>query len=799
MPLTTNEINRYSRVFITAENYKSKEDSRSTILNKIVKFELTSCNSNFNILDFKNKLFHSESFHDSSVELRKAIKSSDYVYIHSYGKNGKSTFIRLFLDSIDGNANLFFDFRANKKNIPSVILKEKIKTFYTYTLLILEDHNIQTHPFILFFNYIIDNYDHQHILEVEDPEIGLSSELILKLSKGIIHNLDSLIKKSSNGEFRLDKLKLINEIFRFLDNNIDDLFSILLVIKVYYEINILKKSDVFIVFDNLDDVYTYLPEEINNSYTSYIINFFENIKSNFPNIFLSNHSPFNITPKFIFIYRTSNYLSTLSSMYNVSDSIVSRVDLFDENLVKRVRITSVKDSPTILSRRLDFYKDLCDSWGIVKSTKYELLRNILKAFSDVDKKISATYDPSTVLRLWNGNKLSFVDFVLNIDISQNNITTLFNNKISSRIKTEIFFHYFIKYFHKKAKVKTPITNFVEYTFNAFNNDLKDKRCGLSRLFFTYVFNKRLTDSKLESVKDAFEKGVSLSDFIEDLSQIKINDISCYSNQDLKKLFECLFEFEIDNWGNFFSCCTPTTENDSIEKYKWVEDVISAINDPEKSKKIKFYNNDSAAYFMFQLRRSFEYFSYSTNNGVDTLGNSIFYQKIDNNIFYIFDKILLHVYKRIEDVCNITYNFFNKAFSEQTVHQYCNSVWAMHKRMYFDDLISRVIGYIEDVRYAVINELINIQGDYSKLTLEDQINVRIDINKIFVANIQKYLFLFFILYEKCKKRDGIIRVKNTPSLLHRTFTSFKHMQNIANKIETDPSDFKLRISTLDIYS
>ena len=798
------DLNRFSRMFINSTSMRSKNDRNSYILRKVLKFEISKCSQNFTIEDFINYFYFDKTFNESFRELKKALNESSYVYLHSYGKNGKSTFIKIFLKNElppSRFGRFFFDFKAKKKSTPKLILKEKVKAFYKDYFLIYENTPYKANPFYLFFKYISDNYNLSDILQLDDQESRISINNLYKVAQKFTNDIENYkyrYKKNGSSSFYIKKDLFINELYKAFQNNVDKLLPLLIAVRIYYSVKHDKHKQVAIVFDNLDDVYTYIPEQINNTYTANIIEFMQNLTNCFSNIFVNESLNSHVDPKFIFIYRTSNYLSTISSMYELDDSIRSRIDYFEEDVIRRVRITSVKDSFDILKKRVEFYEKLCNGWGIKKSNKYHILINTMEAFADIDRHHKVNYAPATILRLWNGNKLSFIDFILRVSIREIEKEIFLDPLVSSRVKTELFFHLFIKYFHSKSANNSPIAKFIKYTFSSFNNELEDERCSLSRLFFTYIYNKRRKNLEIRSIKDAFTKGIPLNEFINDIRQIKIGGEHCYSFEDIKIMFENIFSFEIDNWGNFFSCCTPADMDNSNfpkEHYKWTKNTLDSIKDPERGKKIKFFDNDSAGYFMFQLRRSFEYFSYCSNKNTLPLSSAISYTKLsDGNIQVTFDEILNRVYKRIERICYITYTFFKNAFHYHSVDTYCNSYWSAHNKMYFDDLLSRILGYVEDVRHSLLNGKIQIRGDYSKYSAEEKKEAKSYINIIFLSNILKYLTLFEELYNQCRIRDGIKKNQPISHELEKTKNSFDFMKTIALGIQKNPFDFETKIQT-----
>ena len=115
-------------------------------------------------------------------------------------------------------------------------------------------------------------------------------------------------------------------------------------------------------------------------------------------------------------------------------------------------------------------------------------------------------------------------------------------------------------------------------------------------------------------------------------------------------------------------------------------------------------------------------------------------------------------------------------------------------MYFDDLLSKIIGYIEDVRYDAMKDKILIGGNFSNYSIIEQMDAKIDINLFFANNILSYIDLFFKYYYKCKYRDGLSRSQKTADSLENTKNAFKYMRQNAKMIINNPKDFNIQIKS-----
>lgn len=817
--LTTTEQNRYVGVFIDKLSLIQKKDVGSKILKKILKYELKDLPRNFTVEDFIKHIYYDRAFEKQVKELITAIEENDYVYVHSYGKNGKSTFVAVFLNEINKKTDYIpylydFQYKADKDNDNRFL--NLAEGYYLDFLYAHKSTSFEKHPFISFFRFIIDNCDEEYINKLNNPSIKHELFNLPEMAKKIL-SVDEKYVESSKAEYGKQFISIEPKPFlkilitllleknnRFFEPEFDsrkskelgyDLFNLLIAVKIFYAAKYQNKSKVLFFFDNLDDVHTYMPEKVSLSYVANVISYIEYVKDTFTGVFSDSVNNSYIEPSFIFIYRTSNYLSTIAANHNINGSERSRIKVLENISVSKIRLSSVKHSFDILKKRIYFYRALCDSFAIAPSDKSILLESLLETFDKLDKTYKSNFDPATILRLWNGNKLSFVDFALQVNFSSKEIELL-KGKCSNRIKAEIFFHHFIKKSYFEVNEGSPISKFLLYSFSSFDSELVDERCSLSRLFFTYVYNYRIKDKEVKNVQDTINKGISLKSFMQDINELKIGDEQAYSKEDIEKMFTSLFSFEIDNWGNFFCCCAPSqgiNDNSSNEYYKWVTNINHAIKDGKSGGKIGFYYNDSAPYFMFKVKRSFEYFSFSTDRTSDSLPNLISYSLLKKTAQRSYLVLLEKVFTRVRDLCIITFDFFEKAFPETSMISFTNGVWSYNKKMYFEDVISKIIEYLEDIRFSILEGMIPIGGNYDDLNADQQKEALKTINLDFTKNILDYLKLFSELYDRSMVREEGFG-KDLPKSLKGTFKSFKRLKESYENILENPTDFKFKIKS-----
>jgi hypothetical protein len=163
---------------------------------------------------------------------------------------------------------------------------------------------------------------------------------------------------------------------------------------------------------------------------------------------------------------------------------------------------------------------------------------------------------------------------------------------------------------------------------------------------------------------------------------------------------------------------------------------------------------------------------------------------------LFKEVLDRVYDRVEEILEITIEFFEESFKGWTVSSYCNSRWAYGNRMYFSHVVSTQIDYIDAVRMAALSGKIVISGDFERYEDKDQIDhAKQQINLIFTENILKYIILFEKLYKRCMKGEENGGDQDFSKILKKTSKSIKEMRRRAEFVMARPSRFDSNISKI----
>ncbi len=787
--MNNQEITKFRYKFFDRTSINSNTDKNDWIFNKIMKFEISECDDNFAHEHFGKYLFDKVVFEKEWNLLKEKLNNSQIVYLHSYGKNGKSTFLHHFLrDRKSEKSNYEIINFSSLNKYWSANLNERTRDFLK-SIYYLELQKDKDHRIIDFLNYLFTNLSfHKQIIGTNNSRIV---EFVHLLSKKIKKKLHA--KEYIDEDRQLDCHYLISDLFNDNELTNEYLLCALLSFKCYQHARKGSTRELIIALDDLDDVFTYLPERINQVLTIVVYEFIHDLQNIYTSIFKCKDG-YRLDLKFIFVYRTSNYLSSIYT--DISKNEQSRLQFYKNNASK-LRLSSVQEPFGIYQKRIDFYITLCGINKIIPSNKARLLLTFLHVIREYDFDYRNIY-LQRVFRLWNGNKFRLTEFIMNTDFTESELLLLLDidRKINSNIKINIFHNKLVKYFIRVESGNT-LSKFIEYSINNFERDKVKGQCSISRLFFTYIFNERQKNLKIETIPDSYFKGISLKSFIEEIKSIRRNNSPVYTDNDISELFLNLFSFEIDNWGNFFSCVTATdirSLNKPTEYYKFVHDIQKVLSEGSQLEKVKFFYNDSAPYFMFQFKRSFEYFSVCENTNNPILSNLKITILGDKRFNTNFERTLDAVLERVRISTRITIEFYENHFGNFTLSDYVNSSFSYKSKFYFDDLISKIIAYLEDIRYAVLQSIIPITGGYEELPTQAKQLCKNYINKCFTLNIEKYVKHFFELttrLELANKEKYSIDASlslNTekdyalPESLSRSITSFKILQNQIDKIK-----------------
>lgn len=796
------------------ESKSEREEKESDyLLSRVLNFRLKDCFGSFKKEHFFHYLYEPRVFRKYYKELLHKVNSDlRYHFVHSYAKNGKSTFVKYFCynrERKDPKSKfVFFDLGETSQNQSLAIdkrVKEFLKGYYITTFKSSKFSELtEKNPLIWFFKHISNDENFDKDVTGNNSYFNAIDTFNQKIGSKVL-NYSYGYEKSNKKVKLFNYSEFVEDIWE-LPFSTNELFSFLVTIQAFSFAKYDEVYKVLYTFDNLDDIQSYLPENVSLSYITELINFHDYITKAYPNLYMCKDQKY-LDIDFIFVYRTSNFLSTIYKSQPIKETHISRIinhPLNINNVASKVMITSVKSSDEIAIKRIRFYYQLCRKFKLPISNKVKLLEDILNSFNIIENKIveksysekRRKFDIDKFLRFWNGNKSEFYKFLFESEFKKFEIKIFKSTnhpEIMTNISTGLIIHKVLKYFHShKNTSNTTYKVFLDFTTGSYAQNILKERCCLVRLFFAYLLNNRPLISKNESINDVYKYGVSLYDFLMDLKKLTKNVV--YTSEDFSSLFKTLNKFEFDNWGKFISSCSSTYVKNVPEKEaaksitgdiepKYVREIVKLMKEDntDEFSKIRFYLNDAGLYFMFKMKRSFEYFSFCINSSNKSLPESLEFKILKNNEYNeLYSSVLFNVYNRIIECTEVTVKFLKNSIAMNIV-EYCESKWTFNSKIFFDDLISKVISYIEDVRYAAIQGFIDIKCP------ESQIEVcKNDINKKFTLNIEMYLNLFDKLYFDLDE--------NLPTSLLATKSRFKILRDRVNEIKIDYTNWDIRINT-----
>jgi len=838
--MTEEQKKRFKMLFdvdgITRFNEKSgkREDVNGELLKKVIDFNPIEEHK----LPFQyfKEFFYVPTNNKELLKLKNNINNNiRFHYVTGHGKNGKTTFVKMFKGSNEADYNVFtinFEAKGNIGNDPSHTLRDRLLVLF----LDLSRNPIYNNRLNNTILDILDHFKKNKIENIDDiPEINTYNALFQSFSGKLTGKLNDIRKRHMQRAkdpeckeyilFENEFSDYIKDLYNEKQINTEQLFVlyILCIIKLCESDN---KKIVFL-FDNIDDVLThdsdYFSATIIPETYKYCIDILP-ININSRKVFIKEEILSRLT--FIFAYRTANYLSAKYIMYqNPSQSARKNYDTLLN--APQYDIQSGNVSIGILSKKMIFYEKLCNHLDIVPSSKLNICKNLLRIFN---KKIKTTnpkdYDKATS-KLWNGNISTFSKCLNHIvqTASPRSSDLIINNSVETFIKRGIYFHQITQYYYS-----------VDATYSAFRNawnseTSESKQCNLLRLFLSIVINSCSKENNGLTDKN----GASLLEIFQTLSTIKNKDgSSCYNKKSFEDMFKN-FEGDIDEFDYFITCVKNTDIVDEFgnrklgKKYDFSKELnifFDNVNLTNKHKaeldSVRVFANPNAFYFLNTIKRHFEFASCLANSDkkVDDIRplptkfqifacphewvRSFKNGKSEENVIvkYSFNnrKFLKHTFDRINNIATDIVNFYiSNIMNKYPPLEYCSSKLALNKRFFHGDIISKHIEYIEKVRYGIINKQIplTIQKNNTSLTInlidEKELNkILRDINVHFVYYICKYISLYNQLHDNIEK-SALQMNKKMDYWSNSTRDSFNKLSvKIENIIKSDFKDFKTKI-------
>ncbi len=821
--LTSIERRDFVKLFEIPTN--TKNDVDNFFFNNLMEFRWSKSNKRFPVQSFFDFLYvddiNSYNKEIENLDYNITKRQLPYHFVHSYGKNGKSVFIESFIHKKKNKFSFFnLDFKVSSGLNNKLDFQEKCvlwiidrykknrDIFYANVRLLNSILNQETptqgtpdYSYYNDFHAIFDTWFYRFIEFVDNCESQTENKNYFQ------QNFKPLIKNWY-------KSNLISD---------SELFSFLIIISILSFTDSDKRS--IIILDNLDDVFDITIELLGSDFIPHVDNIIELIKQNLPD---DLDYEYNISRRlsnihYIFIYRTANYVSTLTQL-KLNSSKIER----NRKILKtpKYSISSIKRSNSILKRKLQFYDHLCSTFAIEHSPKRHAFENLIDSFNSIRLE-----DHSYVFRLWNGNRQAFFRCFENID-NEETIENISADSFPKKLKRGIFIYYAMSHYlsNQTLDAGSSMSTSLDYFIQSHDLDSKTFRCNLFRLFCSQIINKQPDSKNIKNNYDIFKFGVSLFDLLNAFALLKLKkNEPYYDADDFKKMFSNIFHSNIDEWGHFLTCVTNKSRNDETEiirKYNFDKEIdlwFKKKRKPESFRKIRFYANTNCKYFLIYVKRHFEYFSASVDSTNEPLssGLKIFHSVPTHLTFerYLFKnpkkfeafelpvsfsinkhEHILSTIDKVRSSCYATVSFYKKGMRKHwKPFNYClKSDFALKETFYFADVVSRQIAYINRVRNEYVKsrlgfkiQTINNSNFESKdVNNKDLISYKRIINIYCAFYIKQLLEIFDTCYSKISER--IETQYLNPQLLaaKRSFNGLKLKLN--DLFDSDFKDFRITI-------
>lgn len=786
----------------------------------ILHFNVDNGNKYFQKKDFFKLLFtETASFKKVSDEILDNFKyENKFQILHSFAKNGKSTFLKHLQFKkeryIKKGLNLkfiSFDFSENTNNntSPQSSFQNTVHSFFE-SFLFDGDHIIEKNLEILYnLNEFISNNkfapeDYESENKINDFK-RLFSPFRRKLTLLIdTYNLDNTkFKEEKEQEFIDGFNKIINDL---QVEKAGELFAYILLLRIIEEKNFFEtkfidlystdnnkkytktRNKLVVVLDNIDDISSHLASEVATNQAFYISKFMD-IYFTFISEFSKHIKNFNLSEDvyFVYTYRTANYINAFQNYrrkYFLNESQKNRFSEYYYSARKH-KITTVKESAQIIEKKFWFYQILCEVNNVNIHEKYSFFKHLHRLVYSPSSEI----DLSQVFRLWNGNRTV---------IFNGSFFRQFDNFVFAPINKEFSFlekgsllHFFLRPFYDEGYYDTNLSKVITYIFSNFTICTSESKCEISRMILSIIINK-LQDSnnKLRKIDNSFDlnnKGISIVELLDAIVIKNKFKNYAYELEEIKEFLNLLFFEEIDAWGHLLTCTKTTSyvENGinyqgkllsfdkEIGEYK---NAIESNNSLYMSnlKEIRFFYNDNALYLLKFVLPNFEYFS--VFKGVKSpLMYLVDYELIEGTYKFEFEKVIADVYKSVKCISESSISFFKRFFlCNWSPKEYCSTELSFNNTFHFKEVISRHLTYIDQFRRYFINTVKD----------EDNLkNVQIAINNKLSDYLGQYITLYFTTHKEFGKMGGL------PESLTNAFEIFEKLQKVLDEIKKEENILK----------
>lgn len=797
------------------------------LLETILKFDVhRDLKKGLNAFDFFQTFFHSSENVQKSLD--KLIENINlgvmFHVIHSYGKNGKSTFLK-FLEH-------------NLQKIERIQSREL--SLYNFDFRLIEqtkvqDQNTYKNKVVIFFKrYILTTYS-------EDYENGCK-----KLYEFISH-YEGIINKSrkNNGYDYYDEIT--EEYSQFLEDFIEDLQVAILEInrqndltnkeikrKLFAKIDSIfnneervyqpgillcflihwivferkqifvnnsnkesyKRNKLIILFDNIDDVYSDVVTEIAEDHIFNIAKYVSMLEISDLDKDLRG---FSADTDLVFIYsmRTANFINAYKSFVQNPQLRADRSDILEHSF-RKYKLSSVKTSFEIVEKRLQIFDTIADHFSISPGPSRIFLNHLMVSLRSFEfNALFHDHDINNIFRLFNGNRTPIYYISKHTYLDEYN--TVFN-KISGRhtfLSKSALIFLFLKLLGNSQPHQS-LNSIVEYLFNSFEEEVNKGRCSIKRLFLNFLINSSEVNREINNFIDIDKKGVGLFDILMAFEELNALHPAAppYPKEDIKNFFSLLFHEQIDAWGHLLTCTKLLSDIKQdkntvkridlspeieifFEKVKSGYESIEAQNCKKELNQIRFFYNDNAYYIAKHILYNFEYFSISNKTSYTKkpllLSAKLLGQRQDKSYEFEFEQLISSVFQRVKECLTTTVEFYESILSKKyTPEEFLsNSLFVMNKRFFYVDVITKHISYLNEFRLAIFT---------SEITVEYNVDKREEIlhqaNIILTKTINEYLMLYFELNQRMNKYHQSSQEEYS---LHNTDYAMEYLKEVVDSI------------------
>ncbi|MFY0599067.1 MAG: hypothetical protein JXR03_05315 [Cyclobacteriaceae bacterium] len=775
--------------------------------------------------DFFKYFYSTNDLIDNALEGLVNSISNNYRFhfLHSYGKNGKSTFLK-YLQFCTKNHDhainwkyIDFDFKKGSggnafENAHSL----KHKCLYFFNLYILPKNPDKSRS---------ENFDdnvkklNEFVVFCED-EIGFGAHFDIDQDRNYSYIFESFLtffrleteeyyEASGNTAKRRQFYSEIDDkIIQLGDDEMGKLLCFIILFLIYQNRDSLKSNSIseksrhklILIFDNLDDIRSHLSALAYSNSAEYIDGFLKfltliKVREKLGNIQTDDVS-------IIFSYRTANLINAINihkKKYSKSQNERERHDYG-----KTFMISTIKNSPKILSQRLDFYSQICKRVSIKPDSRIKIIESFTHFLNTkVNKKegeVSRIHftgkneaeDFNKIFKLLNGNRTYISDLIKEQGISDS--FKYFDRLNADYLRKGVFIFHFLSLLEKRKS--SDLKKAVEYLFITFNKDIEKERCSLKRLILTFIINASNKNPDRKNFKDVDSiatKGVSLYEILSRFQ--KSPYMENYSVEDFEDFFNAVFHEEIDDWGHLLSCYKDTSfkDEDGVKRAGKFLDFNKDLSDffgGDSStfgelKNIRFFYNANAEYLITHVIKHFEYYSHFVDNS-RPLSSYVGYKFEGGEFKFDFEEPTSKVFKRVNDcITSITKFFTNNFDSPNAINEFETDNLAINNRMFYSDLISKHITYLDQFRMN-LKEIYENDSDF--YLIPDRERFFKDLNQKTLLIITRYIGLFNLVTSRFQ-REGFLLSKS----LQDTVGAFNRLSDKADSIKKDDYRYSSYIS------